>query len=64
MMIVTGQGDRLTAFAFLKECLDSDASLSKGTLWKVAADKVKTAKKMAIMAMSFLFIIFPLFPEA
>ena len=30
-MIVTGQGDRLTAFAFLKECLDSDASLSKGT---------------------------------
>lgn len=31
MMIVTGQGDRLTAFAFLKECLDSDASLSKGT---------------------------------
>lgn len=31
MMIVTGQEDRLTAFAFLKECLSSDASLSKGT---------------------------------
>lgn len=31
MMIVTRQGDGLTAFTFLKECLESDTSLSKGT---------------------------------